>query len=670
MRIIFSFFKKNTDLILVFASTFLLAFPYIIDICSGYLNYNIFDLQSFLLWDYSLIKHLVPYKDTPYPYGILQYYKESNLYSLISYYAIAPLNFSLIFYILKKVIKNKHFLYISFAIFSLFVFNITGFVVFARYGIFIAFSLLFSKLLFYQGNNSKKLFFSIGIIMGLIFILVNDQGAYLFLSFVIIFFANDLLRGKINNPFPCLYFSYFKRTVKKFAFLTFGFLVGILPLIIFLTYYNSISQFIYYFKDLRDVAIVTKTPFFNYITTKDNLFTVFIMCFSILYVIYKKVILKKGNSLFTLIQASLIVDILILEQKSIIRSISTQITFVAFILLIVVFYELINLQELSYFTDRFRKIIYLSVIVIILIAFQLTRNSLGSYSIKNISESLGMLANGKCYGNNLKIFLAKNPSYRNAYKYVKTRVGYSGKIFSFPPGDSVFYLLFNQIPPYYNSVWNSSLANSQYEINYIEKNNVEFIFLNTDASIQDGVPNYIRLPLVYKFILNNFYPIYKIDNYLILKKNINMDFFNSKILKNISEYKEDITKIYLNKIPYSEGLYKYTNLKLNGKLLIKTDQVNMLNLFLSNNNLNSENKVIVTVSHSKPANLNTLELTTGEGDQTEVFYNACKKDEKCIVNLANIPLFYKGRIIRKIIPDKNFSGSLEIFEINKRVNLW
>ena len=90
------------------------------------------------------------------------------------------------------------------------------------------------------------------------------------------------------------------------------------------------------------------------------------------------------------------------------------------------------------------------------------------------------------------------------------------------------------------------------------------------------------------------------------------------------------------------------------------------------NKISSENKVIVITSNlnSNSWDLSTLRLTTDKGYSTTIFYNTCKKNAKCVINLANVPLFYKNRIVVKIITDKDFDGNIEVFETNKKVNLW
>lgn len=669
MKKILSLFKKNKDLVLVFIISVFLSSPYLIDICSGYLNFHIYDLQSFMLWDYSLAKHLLPYRDLAYAYGLLEYYKKSNIILSILYYSIAPLNFLLIFYIFKKIIKYKFLLYLSFILFYLFIFKITGFTVFARYGMFISYSLIISLILFYNRNILNKIYFYIGIILGLLFSVVNDIGIYLITSLNAVYLIYNLI--EIKNNINILKSSIFYTSIiKRILLLMSGIIIGLLPLFIFLFLNNSITLFLHNFNDLRDITIVAKTPFFNYLFTKDNLFTILTLYFSIFFIIIKIFFFKKSNRFLNIIQITLIVDILILEQKSIIRSISTQITFIALILLILICYDLTLIKIKNYSDTKIKKFALILIILIFLFAIRLTGNNNDYYKINKISYNLSLLIGNNCYENNLKDLLTKNKSYIEVYKYFQTKIGPNEKIFIYPPGDSIYYILFKQIPPYITTVWNSSSANSQKTVKYIVENKIEYVLLNTNISfIADGIPDYIRAPIVYKYILLNYYPLYKIDNYIILKKNRNSDFFESNILQSFPEYRSYLLNVYLYKIPFSEGLYKGSQFTV--KPITRVTINNKIHLF-GNLNISSKNKIIVLIpsKNSRKNYMNYLEIQTLSDESSSIYFNACRRDKMCIINLANLPYFYKERVIKKIIIDERFEGEILIFENKFSNNFW
>jgi hypothetical protein len=146
---------KNKDLVIVFIISIFLSFPYIIDICSGYLRHYNFDIQEFLLWNYTSVNNLIPYKDIFYPYGLLSYFRNYSLVFASMFYLISPILFTILYFVFKNIFKERFILYTSFIIFYLFILNLVGLQTFARYGMFVLFSLMISYL-FYLNKRIKE----------------------------------------------------------------------------------------------------------------------------------------------------------------------------------------------------------------------------------------------------------------------------------------------------------------------------------------------------------------------------------------------------------------------------------------------------------------------------------------------------------------------------------
>lgn len=665
MKKIFNHLKLYKDLIFIFLISVFLSLPYIVDICSGYLNYYKFDLQIFLLWDYASVNHLFPYRDFFYPYGLLNYFKSYNfLYSFV-YFLISPTLFSIAYFIFKKVFKDKLMLYFSFFTFYIFVSTVIGFQTFSRYGIFILLSLIITYLFYSRKIISNNVFFCLGIILGMVFALINDLGLYLIIIFI---FSYIFIRIIYFMKFYSLSKQYFKIIFKELRYVFLGGLVIISPFFLIIIFSGNLNTYFEYFLDVKDIVLVAETPFFSFINSPANIFTISIIYLAIFYIFLKLFIFKNKVSFSIFFQITLIFDILILEQKSIIRSIDTQITFVSLMILMFLVYDLINLLKTNKLNYRLIYVFFISILIILC----------GFYVIKkpadfsSVTKSLNLLVANKCFDYNLKYFLLKNPSYTTIVNSLKSRKDFNGNIYSFPSGDSALYILLKQKPPYHNAIFEgSSFSEQGLTIKYIQENKIQFINLNIGKSaIQDGVPDYIRQNRLFKYILNNYYPINLINDHLILKKNNKTDFFKSNILKDAKDYNAYLLNYYIYKIPYSEGLYKYKNLKENGRLLIKTNTIDNVDNFFKKNKINSKDKVIVISSNlnSKSWDLSTLKITTDNGFSTTIIFNTCTKNAKCVINLANIPLFYKNRIITKI--NKSFKGNIEIFEINNKSNLW
>lgn len=658
MKFLLNNIIKNKEFFLIFFLFFILSAPFLIEICNGYLSYAGLDKQEFLLWDFSLHSNLLPYKDLFYPYGYLHYFRGLNVFFTALYYLISPLIFIIIYFIFKKVFSLKYYVYLCLLMLYLFVLNFTGFEAFVRYGVLMSVSLIFSYFLYKQKVVSRNFIFLAGVILAFIFSLLTDQGIYLIFNFVSLYLINDFLKSQ-KRSFISL--KHYKIYFNDLIYLIAGFLIGLIPLFIFLIYSNSLWGFVYYFTEVKNIVTVAKTPFFLFITSPANIFTLSIVYASIFYLIFNTLILRNKFKVSSFLQICLILNILIMEQKSIIRSIDTQITFISLTLLLILVYDFLNFM----FIKEFRKKIYFSIFILFtVILYTLNVN----HKILDLSKTISafnLSLNNKCFENNLNNFKFKNPDYPEIINFFKKQSDFNNKLFSFPTGDSASYVLLRQKPPYYNAIFEGSSDKEQnYSRQYIKENRVKYILLNTDLSaIQDAVPDYIRQPKLFSFIINNYYPFTKIGSHLILKKEENQDFFNSKILDSIQEYKGYLINVYLYKIPFSEGFYK-SNLFSDAKIITFSD--------LSNLKLNSRNKFLVLIPQidMDPNYLNTIEVNTEDKKRTRIYLNPCKKSMLCVVNLSNIPLFYKSRIINSIKIDNKFKGTVKIYEINNSSNLW
>jgi len=659
--------KKNWELCLVFIVFTLLSLPRLIDICSGYLNYVGYDIQEFLLWNYTSLKHIVLYKSIFFPYGILQYYRNDNPIFLIFSYVITPLLFTILYFLFRKVFEGRLPAFISTLLLFLFVFATIGLDLFSRYGILIAFSLFYSYLLYSKKVKSKFNKLLIGLALGLVFAFVNDQGLYLILSYIFLYCANEMINKKIKLSIK--YIKYFLLDNLSQAI---GFLLGVIPLLAYLLLNDAATNYYRYFHDVADIAIVAKTPFIPFIASPANLFTIIILISTLFFLSINNLYLRRKLSLIFYFQIALIFDVLLLEQKSIIRSIDRQIIFVSFILCALLIYELIRLFSKYGIKERVGKLVFsLSLLLIVLASF--ATFNFGQIRLNDLQKTLATIHRNECYSGNLNSFLLQNSEYVSITSKLKAQPGFNGKVFSFPTGDSVLYTMLGQNPPYHNSIFEGSSRNNQIQtVKYMQDNNIEFATLDTNLEqVQDGVPDYIRQPIVFRYIINNYYPFAKIGSHLLLKKSSGKDFFSSGLLQQTPEYRKYLLSVNLYKIPYSEGLYKYKLFK-NDKPLIMVSGSKAMNEILGKTNLNFSDKIIAIIpSVSLPTSLtNYITFYSDSGENSTVFYDTCKKNNTCIIDMANIPFFYKERIIKQLQVDINFKGKLVVFDSKNRDNLW
>src|SRR3989344_4885263 len=667
MKTIRQLLGKNKDLIAIFVLSSFLSLPHIVDICSGYLSYHSFDQQEFLLWNYSAINGYVQYKDLFYPYGLLTFFRNSNLLFFIINSFIPPILFTLFFILFKKIFKDIYFLFFSQVVLYYFIAKIVGFDTFSRYGIFVVSSLIFAEILYLNKDQMLKLF-TVGIFLGLLNFLIPDIGVYTVSTFLLLFLVNELIKSKKISFFS---FKNLVQSLGKIRIVFFGFMIGITPLIIFSLYHKNLLLFASYFNEVRDIALVAKTPFFSFVDSPSNISTLLVLFTSIFSVLYRFFYLKHKVSLTVFFQIALIIDILILEQKSIVRSIDLQITFVSLILLMIIMYEFIYALPVNLLN---KKIFYSLFILLTVALFSLSvPNREINFKIISISARRSIV--NKCYDSNLTKFLSQNSSYAKVIELLKKKRDFNNKIFSFPTGDSAFYILLGQKPPYYNAIFEGSSVKKQTEtIKYIEDNYIKFITLNVDISfLQDGVPDYIRQILLFRYILNNYYPLTSIDNHLILEHQKNNDFFGYKVLDQQREYKNYLLNIDLKNIPLSEGTYKSKSIYLpENKILIKSGDYKKINIFLENSKIDSHNKVFI-IKFTKPlarGDRSYMKIQTQDNKSTVVSFISCLSTKPCIVNLSSIPLFYKDRILKKIEINKSFKGELILMDFKTLEKIW
>src|SRR5438046_5456088 len=85
----------------------------------------------------------------------------------------------------------------------------------------------------------------------------------------------------------------------------------------------------------------------------------------------------------------------------------------------------------------------------------------------------------QCVRRNLTEFLRFKQEYKKITEYILHIPDFNGILFSYPH-DSIFYSLFTQQSPYYSNTYDaSSLYAQQKQIQFIEKNNIHHIVINT-----------------------------------------------------------------------------------------------------------------------------------------------------------------------------------------------
>lgn len=611
-----------------------------------------FDAQAFLFWQYALSENHQPYKDIFYPYGLLYYFKDTNMYLQLLFCAIPGVLCGYLYFLLKKIYESSLTALILVSILFLFLVRFIGLETVGRYGVIVVYALFFGWIFAKQQVLRFWMIAAIGISIGVVFSLLNDQGAYA----TILFFFFLLLTTMIYPKFILN-----KNTIRTALFSCFifcvGFFIGILPLLIYLFLNESISSFFGLFLQNSDIALFAKTPFPPYAASSENLFIFLILLITIASLFIKRYINKTSYRLVHFLQLSIVVVLILLEQKSIIRSIAGQITFIALLL-----YFFMGADILSHVKKEkrsfFRVIIVCCIVGICLLANYFFQPFQKSYHIAGTFDAtFCMTANKESIGKYSQV-------YNDVVKYISSSSSKDAQVFSYP-GDPLFYVLFSQTIPYYPSNYEASpLSAQKKQIAFMRQKKIEYVIYNTDIhSIQDGVPDYIRNPVETAYIFTHFSPIKKIGSFLLFKRKENADLFVDRSITVPVTFSQFLLNVPLKSIPKSEGMYKKDDIHSQDIFIQGTNK--KITTFLTKHKVSTKDLFLfVKTQHVGEV---AVVFTTQDTLRTNVTMNDCLKG--CIVNVSRLPLFYTTRILENVEVKDTGTPSVLLFK-TKNQRFW
>ncbi|HVZ67712.1 MAG TPA: hypothetical protein VG917_05645 [Patescibacteria group bacterium] len=491
-----------------------------------------------------------------------------------------------------------------------------GYEIFTRYGSFLGLACILGEILYgYKKEFPYTKLLSLALINGLVFSLLNDAGIYALALSILFLFIDNLIRK----------LSFVKFFQKSCVYLA-GFITGFTPYLVYLYINKSLGSFVSSFFELSELQQLAKTPFFHGFINLDNLFTVLILFLSLTWVCFK-FYQKNRLSLATYIQVGLIISLVILEQKSIWRHIDGQLTFGAFIL------GSMLLVEMKDFFKSFRYIallvyIFVSLFILFVLPFKKFVFNQGSYTCSNRFE-------------------IQDRNYLDVKKALDKTKNFNGKIFSYP-GDTIFYIIFRQKPPYYPTSFEAGSKKAQAMlIDYIEGEKIDYVVYNyKNTAIQDGVPNYLRSSYLSRYIIDNFRPYKVVGNFLILHKQKNNDFFNSPIISKLPEFKNYLLTVDLENIPRSEGYNKASYLDRDHRIF--GGPISYINDKLNSEKISSKDLIIEVSFKNTSSGLEKVEFIANSGETVNLMFKKCPASYSCIIDLNNLPYFYNSRIIQNI----------------------
>lgn len=683
-------YKKISISQLEVLNIFIFAFIfYFIDFGNFCLSYKAvdFDAQNFMVWDFAAFKNLLPFRDVFYPYGLLRYLKDNNIFLRVIYTLATPLLFTGFFVELRLLFKNRFITCLSFLALLVFIHNILGASTFTfiRYGAVALFSGFIAYLLFSHNLLSKKTIFFIGILIGFAFPLVNDTAIYsvaILISFLII---NPIIKdGRRKVLKKSYYFDFFQ----KIIYFLVGFLVGFFPFLIYFIFHNMTSDFFISMLRLLSMGAYAKTPFIPHATKKENLLLFGSLIVTVSILAFKILFKKNKQNLNTYFQLGLVFTSIFLHQRTILRpgGIEKQLSFLILILFFTIFQDLKTVLKKYKITELQLSIYYLALIFLFVYKGNLApaimsfpHAYLNKYSNNfpvELNKKINFADIESCLGSNFRIEnLPLKENYLRIGERLREEPNFNGKMFSFPV-DPIFYILFDQAPaPYFNVYDASPLYAQKANIKYIEEEKVDYIIYNLSFPEMDGVPNYIRGNLLFKYILNNFKIIDRVDNFLILKRNENgEDFFKNKLFDQATELKNHLLNVDLANIPRTEGIHKRKMaFSDKSKILISSESTIEINNYLKTNDITSTNKLLTLTLHRNAKNSDKnlfVQIETKDLLETTISFYKCEIKQPCIINFSNLPLFHKEKVLKNISLPPEFVGRIQLIETKTNNLLW
>ncbi|MBI5122695.1 hypothetical protein HZA75_02435 [Candidatus Roizmanbacteria bacterium] len=587
-----------------------------------------FDNQALLTWNELAQKGYLPYRDIYYPYGILYFFKSTSFIFNILYITLLSTITTGLYLYLKKIIKNPKINNLATLGILLFIIFHIDIATFSRYGAVLIILISYCYFFYSNINLQKKYLFLYGIINGLFFSLIYDQGIASILFFFLLLITAPLLQTKTNI------YKKITNFVKDLFIFCLGIFVGAAPLMYYLIKTNSLSSFIFSIIHLGDTIYYAKAPFFNFLSTPANLIimvAIFLSIWIIIYHFYTK--LHQSFLFYSIFYVTIL--LVFLQMKSIIRSISNELTFIAVILL---FIDIIYLNTLLYSKKTLLKVLNIFSIIIFIVTF---------FTIKIIPIHISI------QNTTLKTSINNDSKLNKVISYLThLPINSTEQIYSYP-GNPIIYLALNKKLPYYFSTYEASPRYAQdARLALLKEPKTTYVVVDTNMlAIQDGVPEYVRSNRELKYILTNFHPIKQIDNYIILKRsndeNIlskNLDYFNPK-------FRSYLINIDLKNIPNTQGKYMPYN------PIISFTNTNQLETYVKN--INKDNDIMLAFFANSKEKTQSMTISNSKITSHISFYSC--NNNPCLINLSKIPLFYMSKENEKL--KISFSGPLEKIDV-------
>lgn len=651
-------FRKNLDFLVVFVLGFGYALIDGLNVCKkiGGLGY---DMQNFWLWEWVSVVGMKPFRDLLTPYGWLHFWKASQWWAYWSVTMMIGIMFVVIYSIFGRFFMTKKESLAAFLVFFYVVWMFEGPVSFWRYGMLLVWSMI---LPFVFCKPKKTMLFVGGLMLGALVWLMLGEGIYI-LAFTIGWLGVKSLVMVLEKVFEKRrnVFCELTKLIKNCLVFFLGVGLSLVALGLWLFTHDQLGAWWGSIRQFKYMSVYAKTSFDWVIDWEEmvGMGAVFLgVSVTTLHVFFT----TRKMGLKTQVLTSLVLATLLMQQKNLMRGMGNHILMYAVCLMILLLgLVMIELKKLKINTCLVFWVFLFSIFGLFDRGYAVSYVRQGD-GLSFLTENSGK-KNGVCQK---KDFLGDKFELANDQEEVLAKI--KDESFVSWPGDPIFYILADQKPVYFPQSYETSSIENQLEyVRQVSTEERDVLVYRPNMANSDGVPDYVRNPLVVEYFLTNFLPNEQVGRYVLMKKNPDLDFFEQDD-EGLNDFRNRFLNLDMGYLPASEGEHKLSQLRQAQVVVEWSSEEDLINWF-EKNTLESTEKVVVIKNQVEKKSRSVLILETKKNFKTRASFSLDPKTEYYVFTLARVPLFYQERKIVKLVVEGGFEW-VKIYQSEKDFGLW
>ncbi len=473
---------------------------------------NDWDGSNINYWTYLVGKGEIPYKDFWYPYGGLFLMDLNFPYGSIISCSYKILTYSIFTYLIYNVISSNIYINIILIITIIIGREVNLFWGLDRY--ILSIIILLSFINFYKSVilnyriSISVLIFNISFIIALVFDLPQ-----------VLYVAPGILAIILYDYYVLKNYHLVKNIIPKLL-IPIIFIISIF--IIVLYYFDALNNLLNYYKTLGDMSQGSQV-FFNYKDLFNNLnFTsLFIFFTFLIFVILNiRIIYKYRDLTLTYITIGFFSISLTVLQKHLIRPMDWQFLIIPFL-----FFTIYIIYSSNIIKSKLMFFIYGSCIAILINTTVLHGSSERYFN--HFSDGFARLANSINFLlDDFKVINKINTSSFNidsdeytVAQYVKKHSEKNSDLYVINDSSNI-YIYYDGLHPHHSNSYNMTpLGDQLINLNWLIDFKPKYVVLDRTKLDFDLVPNNIRNPLIYNYVVNNYSYLLSIGRFDILAIN-------------------------------------------------------------------------------------------------------------------------------------------------------